>query len=144
VASSERRAPPAGLLAAGALEWRYTRSSGPGGQNVNKVSSAVELRCDVARLGLTPEVRARLLALAGQRATRDGAIVIFAQRHRSQLMNRADALARLRELLQRASLAPARRIATRAPRAALEARLDAKQRRARTKLGRAPVRGQDE
>ena len=89
------------------LEERFVRASGPGGQNVNKLSSAVQLRFDVRRSpSLAADVRTRLERLAGRRLTRDGVLVIMAQRHRTQERNRQDALDRLIELIQRASVAP--------------------------------------
>src|SRR6266513_5057901 len=91
----------------GELDERFIRASGPGGQNVNKLASAVQLRFDVRHSPSLPEaVRARLERLAGRRLTRDGVLVISAQRHRTQERNRADALDRLVELIQRAAVAP--------------------------------------
>lgn len=124
-----------------ALEERFVRASGPGGQNVNMVSSAVELRFDAARAsGLDGGILARLLALAGRRANRDGVIVIFAQRFRDQERNRADARARLRALIARAAEPPPpERKPTRPGRAARARRVDAKKRRGAVKRLRGQV-----
>jgi ribosome-associated protein len=112
------------------LEERFVRASGPGGQNVNKLSSAVQLRFDVRRSpSLSPDVRARLEQLAGRRLTRDGVIVIMAQRHRTQERNRQDALDRLVELIERASVAPTPRRPTRPTRGSKERRLATKKNR---------------
>jgi ribosome-associated protein len=116
------------------LEERFILASGPGGQNVNKVASAVQLRFDARRSESLPEdVRQRLTRLAGRRQTQDGVIVITAARFRSQERNRADAVERLVELIRRASVAPRRRKATRPPRASIERRLHAKAKRGAVK-----------
>ncbi|MGN6747836.1 MAG: alternative ribosome rescue aminoacyl-tRNA hydrolase ArfB [Xanthobacteraceae bacterium] len=109
----------------------FVRSSGPGGQNVNKVASAVQLRFDARRSpSLPPDVRSRLERLAGSRLTREGVIVITAQRHRAQARNREDALARLVDLIRRAALPPVKRRVTKPPAAARERRIESKKRRA--------------
>jgi len=96
------------------IKESFIRASGPGGQNVNKVSSAVQIRFDVRRSPSLPEaVRARLSVLAGRKLTREGVLVITAQRHRSQQLNRADAIERLAELIRRAADRPTRRRSTR-------------------------------
>ena len=112
------------------LEERFVRASGPGGQNVNKLSSAVQLRLDVRRSpSLGADTRARLEQLAGRRLTRDGVLVIMAQRHRTQERNRQDALDRLKELIQAASIAPTPRRPTRPTRGSKERRLASKKNR---------------
>ena len=112
----------------------FVRASGPGGQNVNKVASAVQLRFDARRSpSLAADVRSRLERLAGSRLTRDGVIVIIAQRHRAQACNREDALARLLDLIRRAAHPPLKRRATRPPAAARERRIESKKRRAGVK-----------
>jgi ribosome-associated protein len=116
------------------LEERFIRASGPGGQNVNKLSSAVQLRFDVRHSPSLPaDVRERLERLACNRLTRAGVLVITAQRHRTQERNRADALERLCELIRRAAVAPVPRKATRPTAGARERRLDSKKRRSRIK-----------
>ena len=119
------------------IEESFIRASGPGGQNVNKVSSAVQLRFDLSGSRSLPEdVRERLARLAGRRLTRDGVIVIIAQRYRTQERNRQDALDRLVALIRRAAEPPTPRRPTKPSRAAKERRLEAKARRAAVKQQR--------
>jgi ribosome-associated protein len=116
------------------LEERFIRASGPGGQNVNKLSSAVQLRFDVRHSpNLPADVRARLERLAGNRLTHAGVLVITAQRHRTQERNRQDALDRLTELIRRAAIAPTPRRPTRPTAGSRERRLESKKRRSRIK-----------
>jgi ribosome-associated protein len=119
------------------LEERFILASGPGGQNVNKVASAVQLRFDArGSKSLPDDVRHRLERLAGGRLTNDGVIVITAARFASQERNRADARARLAELIRRATIKPKPRRPTRVPAAAKRERLQAKARRSRIKAAR--------
>ena len=124
------------------LQFSFIRASGPGGQNVNKVASAVQLRFDAAASTALPDpVRARLLRLAGQRATATGEIVIEAKRFRSQLRNREDAVKRLVALIARAAQTPKPRRKTRISKAAKTKVLQDKRQRSQTKQRRRPVRG---
>jgi ribosome-associated protein len=119
------------------LSWKFVRASGPGGQHVNKTSTAVELRFDVRNsASLPPDVRERLERLAGSRLTQDGVIILFAQNARSQEMNRQDALSRLVDLVRKASVRPKRRRPTKPTYSSKLKRLEGKTRRSGVKAMR--------
>ena len=124
--------------------WSFVRASGPGGQNVNKVATAAQLRFDLAGTqSLGPAVKQRLRSLAGRRVTEDGALIIVARNQRTQEGNRREALERLADLVQRALVAPKVRKPTRPTRAARERRLETKTQRRSTKQLRSRVRWDD-
>src|SRR5829696_3443511 len=128
--------PPLVAVDESEVEISAVRAQGAGGQNVNKVSSAIHLRFDVAASSLPEAVKARLLASSDRRLSEDGVVVIKAQRHRSQELNRRDALERLNALVAKAAAVPVPRKATRPTRASKERRLEAKGVRSQVKAGR--------
>jgi ribosome-associated protein len=132
--------PEPGLVPEDALSETFIASSGPGGQNVNKVATACQLRCDVFRLGLSPNAYQRLKSLAGSRMTSAGEIVITARSYRTQEANRQDARERLAKLIADAHVVQPKRVKTKPSRAAKAKRVDEKKGRSAVKQGRGKVR----
>jgi ribosome-associated protein len=122
-----------------ALSESFLAATGPGGQNVNKVATACQLRVDVFKLGLSPEVYQRLKEIAGTRMTNNGELVVTARNYRTQEANREDARARLAEMIAKAHMVPRKRKATRPSRAAKAKRVDQKKQRSQVKRGRGKV-----
>jgi ribosome-associated protein len=135
---------PAIAIEESELSERFVRASGPGGQNVNKVATAVELRFDVARSpAISDDVKQRLRAIAGTRMSADGVLTIDARRYRTQPQNRADARERLAELVRQALVRPRRRRKTKPTKNSVERRIQSKQKRSQTKRARGGVSGDE-
>ena len=135
---------PSVVIAEAELDERFVRASGPGGQNVNKVATAVELRFNAAASpAIAPDVLARLRTLAGSRMTDEGVLLIDARRHRTQAQNREDARERLADLVRQALVKPRRRRKTRPTRSSVEQRIQSKRRRSDVKRRRGGVAGDD-
>jgi len=137
------RVTPAIAIREEELDERFVRASGPGGQNVNKVATAVELRFDVAASSLPADVKARLARLAGRRMSAEGVLLIDSRAQRTQARNRAEARERLAELLRQAATPPKRRKKTRPTAGARERRIEAKVQRGRIKAARGRVRAEE-
>jgi ribosome-associated protein len=127
---------PGVRVPASTVAWSFSRSGGPGGQNVNKVATRAELRVALEGIPIHPEARERLAGLAGSRLTAAGELVIVAQTERSQQANKAECLERLRELIIRAKVRPKKRVATKPTRGSQRRRMDSKKRRGDIKRGR--------